>query len=117
MSGKSSINILVALLISMLLSSCITYKYSRFGVPNVRKADKYNDDIHIDTFYQIYDINTSEWYEAEKNDAGEWDLTDREKRRRQMKIEERYWIDECDDGCGMWNPRCRWGYRSWLWRR
>jgi hypothetical protein len=36
--------------------------------------DKFDDDVHIGTSYQKFDKATFDWYEAEKNDAGEWNL-------------------------------------------
>jgi len=37
----------------------------------------------------MYDGATFDWYEAEKNDAGEWNFTAKGKQDREMKIRQR----------------------------
>jgi len=88
MSKKSIFVIVVTLFISFLLSSCMTYKYSKLGVPGVRKVDKYDGDTPIATDYQKYDHETLAWYEAEKKVDGQWDFSTRGKWERELKIRE-----------------------------
>jgi len=88
MSAKTILTIVITLFISTILCSCVTYKYSKLGVPDVRKVDKYDGNTHLSTFYQKYDEETLGWYEAEKTDDNMWDFTAQGKMERQWKIEE-----------------------------
>jgi len=86
MTNRSIIPALALLLISTaFLFSCITYSYSTLDVPGVRKVDKYSGDELLATFYQKHDPKTGAWYEAEKNDAGEWVFTAEGKRDMEMR--------------------------------
>ena len=81
-----------------LLFSCITAKYSKTDIPGIRQVDEFDDDVHIGTSYQMYDGATFDWYEAEKNDAGEWNFTAKGKKDREMEIRQRR--DREGDGKG-----------------
>jgi len=99
MSTKSIIAIVALICMSVtLLSSCITTKYSKTDIPGIRQLDKFDDDVHIGTSFQKRDADTFEWYEAEKNDAGEWNFTAKGKKNREMDIRQRK--DREGDGKG-----------------
>jgi hypothetical protein len=91
MSTKSILTTVAIIFISIaLLSSCFTHKYSKTSIPDVRKVDRFDGDKHIGTFYQKHDDETGGWFEAEKNDAGEWDFTAKGKRDKddELKIQQ-----------------------------
>ena len=90
MSAKSILAIVALIFISMtLLFSCITTKYSKTDIPGIRQVDWADDDVHVRTSYQKHDAATFGWYEAEKNDAGEWNFTAKGEKDREMAFRSR----------------------------
>ena len=86
MSTKSILAIVTLICMSMtLLFSCITTKYSKTDNPDIRQLDKFDGDVHIGTSYQKRDFHSFGWYEAEKNDVGEWNFTAKGKTDRESE--------------------------------
>ena len=86
MAHKSITSVVIFLLMSIFLTSCITTKSSSIDVPGVRRVDRYDGDVHLDTSYQKLDPVTANWFEAEKNSAGEWEYTEKGKKEKNRTI-------------------------------
>lgn len=86
MAHKPITSVVIFLLMSIFLASCITTKSSGIGVPGVRQVDRYDGDVHLDTSYQKLDAATANWFEAEKNSAGEWEYTERGKKEKNRTL-------------------------------
>jgi hypothetical protein len=86
MAHKHITSVVIFLLMSVFLTSCVTTKSSSIGVPGVRQVDRYDGDVHLDTYYQKFDATTANWFEAEKNSAGEWVYTEKGKIEKNRTI-------------------------------
>lgn len=78
--------VVIFLLMSIFLASCITTKSSSIGVPGVRQVDRYDGDVHLGTSYLKRDGATGNWFEAEKNSVGEWEYTEKGKKDKNRTL-------------------------------